>query len=61
MLLFPEIYEELPLVSLPKKPDSESTTLSIKSEDMEAGDEKKKDSTQDNSKLMNPSNVQSLI
>ncbi|CAL1681712.1 unnamed protein product [Lasius platythorax] len=42
-----KIYEELPLIPLPKKSNCESTTISIKSEDMEAGYEKKEDKKQE--------------
>lgn len=52
-MLLTEIYEELPLISLPKKSNGESTTISIKSEDMEAGYEKKEDKKQE-SKLIFP-------
>ncbi|KMQ94028.1 ring finger protein 17 [Lasius niger] len=46
-MLLTEIYEELPLIPLPKKSNGESTTISIKSEDMEAGYEKKEDKKQE--------------
>lgn len=45
------LYEELPLMPLPKKPDSASTTVSTKSEDMKASYEKKEDSSHE-SKLI---------
>lgn len=55
-----DIYEELPLMSLSKKSDSTST-ISIKSEDIEAAVEKKKDSKQESKLIFPMFNLRSKI
>lgn len=50
-MLLTEIYEELPLMLSSKKSDSSSTTISVKSEDVEA--ERNEDKNQE-SKLIFP-------